>query len=88
MRKLTFAAVAAGCALAMGSSANAMPVPPVGQGSSGITRVEGGCGPGGHRTPYGNCVPNGYGYGYGRPVYRGCPPGYHLNPYGRCRPNY
>ena len=86
MRKLTFAAVVAGCALALGSTANAMPLAPVGQTDSGITRVEGGCGPGGHRTPYGNCVPNGV---YARPpVYRGCPYGYHMNPYGHCRPNY
>ncbi len=86
MRKLILAAAVAVCGVAAGSGANAMPLPPVAQADGSITRVEGGCGPGGHRTPYGNCAPN-YG-GYGRPIYRGCPPGFHINPYGRCRPNF
>ncbi|MBV8912035.1 MAG: hypothetical protein JOZ05_03215 [Acetobacteraceae bacterium] len=58
---------------------------------SGITLVEGGCGPGFFRAPNGYCYRGGYrppppppppGY-YRRP----CPPGYHPTPYG-CRPNW
>ena len=58
--------------------------PAVDRGS--IINVEGGCGPYGHRDPYGRCRPN-------RPpppppgYYRRCPPGLHPTPYG-CRPNY
>lgn len=52
---------------------------------SGVTLVEGGCGPGGFRAPNGFCYPR-------RPppppyYRRPCPPGYHPTPYG-CRPNY
>jgi hypothetical protein len=42
------------------------PVPEV----AGATLIAGGCGIGFHRGPYGGCIPNGYGYGYGG-VYRG-----------------
>ena len=60
-----------------------------------VILVEGGCGIGFHRGPFGGCRPNGYGYGYGGygggyviPGRRYCPPGYHLGPYGRvCNPN-
>jgi hypothetical protein len=45
-----------------------------------IIRVEGGCGPGGHRDHWGNCRPNYY------PHPRPCPPYMHPTPYG-CRPN-
>ncbi len=56
-----------------------------------IVSVRDGCGPGGHRDPYGRCVPNYRPY-YGpppRPFYRPCPPGFHFGPRaGRCFPNY
>ncbi len=81
MRRLVLAGLMM-AGMAAGASAQAMAVLPAGPTDDGITRVEGGCGPGGHRTPYGRCVPNG-----GR-FYRACPPGMHLNPYGRCRPNF
>ena len=81
MRKLM---IAAALSLVAGASAQAMPLVQAGPLDSGITQVSGGCGPGGHRTPYGRCVPN----FYGRPIFRACPPGFHLNPYGRCRPNF
>ncbi len=83
MRKLTLAAVLAASTCGPMMTAEAMPalqaVPP----SNGIVQVEGGCGPGGHRTPYGRCVPN-----FRRPIFRGCPPGLHIDRFGRCRPNY
>ena len=56
--------------------------------------AEGGCGPGFHRTPYGNCRPNGVVVVPGavvveRPVVvvpgRACPIGFVWR-YGRCRP--
>ena len=57
-----------------------------------IVAVRDGCGPGGHRTPYGRCVPNYYRPYYApppRPFYRPCPPGFHFGPRaGRCFPNY
>jgi hypothetical protein len=73
-------------------SAHAMPLSPLAgqQGQLEVTPVAGGCGPGFHRTPYGNCVPNYY-YGGPRPYYpppppRACPYGYRLDPWGRCVP--
>lgn len=60
----------------------------------GSASAEGGCGPGFHRTPYGNCRPNGVVVVPGavvveRPVVvvpgRGCPIGFVWR-YGRCRP--
>ena len=51
-KKVLLAAVAAGATLVAVSSADAA----------------GGCGPGGHRGPYGGCRPNGYGYGGGPAV--------------------
>ena len=53
-------------------------------GTSPIVKVEGGCGPYGHRDRFGYCRPN-------RPPpppgYYGCPPYTHPTPYG-CRRNY
>jgi hypothetical protein len=53
-------------------------------GGSPIVKVEGGCGPYGHRDRFGYCRPN-------RPPpppgYYRCPPYTHPTPYG-CRPNY
>ena len=73
----------ADCAFAVGlgllgmSASQAMPVAPLDQApaaSGGVIRVADGCGPGGHRGPYGAC----------RPLYS-CPPGWHSGPYGyRC----
>ena len=63
----------------------------------GSAAAEGGCGPGFHRTPYGNCRPNrgavvvvpGAPVVVERPVVvvpgRGCPMGFVWR-YGRCRP--
>jgi hypothetical protein len=60
----------------------------------GSASAEGGCGPGWHRTPYGNCRPNGVVVAPGavvveRPVVvvpgRACPIGFVWR-YGRCRP--
>jgi hypothetical protein len=60
----------------------------------GGASAEGGCGPGMHRTPYGNCRPNGVVVVPGavvveRPVVvvpgRACPVGFVWR-YGRCRP--
>ena len=82
MKKLALATALTIAAMASGVSAQAMPVLTAGPFDSGIVRVEGGCGPGGHRGPYGRCYPN-YNRGF-----RGCPPGFHPTPYGRCRPNF
>lgn len=87
MGKLRTVVLMAGLALCSTSSVHAAPGMALPRSGS-IELVSGGCGPGGHRDPYGYCRPNGpYGYGYGRPVYRGCPPGMHPTPYG-CRPNF
>ena len=46
-----------------------------------IVEISGGCGPYGHRGPFGACRPNFY-------HHRACPLGFHLGPYGRrCFPN-
>jgi len=45
-----------------------------------------GCGPYGHRGPFGACRPGGQWGGY--VPGRSCPPGWHVGPYGRrCWPN-
>jgi hypothetical protein len=84
MKKLALATLLALGAAGIGAPAYAMPVVQAPALDSGIVHVEGGCGPGGHRGPYGRCYPN---Y-VRRPFYRACPPGMHLNPYGHCRPNF
>ena len=64
----------------------AMQLAPVEKSVSPVILVYGGCGPYGHRGPYGGCRAGGQwgGYWAGRP----CPPGFHLGPYGRhCWPN-
>ena len=81
MRNLALVAIAIS-SLGFGT-AEAMPALQAGPTSTGVIQVEGGCGPGGHRTPYGRCVPN-----YRRPFYRACPPGMHLGRFGHCRPNF
>lgn len=64
----------------------AVTVAPIEKSNSAVIQVYGGCGPYGHRGPYGGCRAGGQwgGYRWGRP----CPPGFHLGPYGRqCWPN-
>lgn len=52
-------------------------------GAGPIIKVEGGCGPGGHRDRFGYCRPNGY---YAPPPrYYRCPPYTHPTPYGCLR---
>lgn len=53
---------------------------------SAVVQVYEGCGPYGHRGPYGGCRPGGQWGGY-VPGYS-CPPGWHIGQYGqRCWPN-
>jgi|SwirhisoilCB1_FD_contig_31_18481432_length_439_multi_3_in_0_out_0_1 hypothetical protein len=48
--------------------------------ASNVIEVSGGCGPAGHRNPWGYCVANFYGYGwYGYPRYAG----HYYHPYWR-----
>jgi hypothetical protein len=76
-------------ALALGVAAPASAAMPADQGvspSAPVVLVYGGCGPYGHRGPYGGCRAGGQwgGYRWARP----CPRGFHLGPYGRrCWPN-
>ena len=85
MQKLLFAATILASGLCS-ATADAMPAPRApASPDAGIIPVMQGCGPYGHRDPYGRCVANRPPPRYGR----ACPPGYHLGPYGRaCRPNY
>ena len=81
MKFLAASAVALGLGLAAMTASQAMPLAPV-QGarasSAEIVLVSGGCGPYGHRGPYGGC----------RPIFN-CPPGWHPGPYGqRCFRNW
>lgn len=71
--QLTAAAVTLGLGIA---SAQAMPVAPPSSmpDAAAVQQVRDGCGPFGHRSHFGYCKPNGYGYGphpyYGpRPFY-------------------
>ena len=60
MKFLAASAVALGLSLAAMTASQAMPLVPVqgAQASSGeIILVSGGCGPYGHRGPYGGCRP-------------------------------
>jgi hypothetical protein len=78
-----------GFALAAGLAAPAeaaMPAPSLPSLDASVEQVWGGCGPYGHRGPYGGCRRGGQwgGYRLGRP----CPRGFHLGPGGRrCWPN-
>jgi len=71
MNKLVSIVFAAGLAL-ITAGAQAMPLAAI-DASNGavIIQVAQGCGPGGHRGPFGHC----------RPLYD-CPPGWHTGPYG------
>jgi hypothetical protein len=71
--KTLVATIGLAVALLAGVAAQAMPLAPLNQDQAGgVTKVYGGCGPGGHRGPYGAC----------RPLFS-CPPGWHSGPYGR-----
>jgi hypothetical protein len=74
-------------ALLLGGSAGAVPLANLdGASSPHVTLVYEGCGPYGHRGPYGGCRAGGQLGGYG--MGPACPPGFHLGPQGRhCWPN-
>jgi hypothetical protein len=83
---LGLAALALMAGLSLAPAQAAMPASPGGLSDSPIVLAYGGCGPYGHRGPYGGCRAGGQygGYRYGRP----CPPGFHLGGEGRkCWPN-
>ena len=72
---LATSALAIGLGLAGVSASQAMPMAPLDPShvaSENTIQVAGGCGPGGHRGPYGGC----------RPMFN-CPPRWHSGPYGR-----
>jgi hypothetical protein len=80
MKLLAAAAVALGLSFAAITASQAMPASPLGAAASNdiVIQTSGGCGPYGHRGPYGGC----------RPIYN-CPPGWHSGPYGqRCFRNW
>lgn len=85
-RLLTLAALLGGLlASSQAEALTAVPLP-LDTGSAPLVQVYGGCGPMGHRGPFGGCRPGGQwgGYRFGA----ACPRGFHLGPYGRrCWPN-
>ena len=87
MLKLCIPAALLTVALSFPASALPFPALPLPQADENpIIQVYGGCGPFGHRGPYGGCRAGGQAGGYwrGRP----CPPGFHLGRGGRrCWPN-
>jgi hypothetical protein len=86
LKMLAPAALVAG--LAFPASASPLIQDAVSNGSDGarIIQVYGGCGPYGHRGPYGGCRTGGQWGGYVRGA--SCPAGFHIGPYGRrCWPN-
>ncbi len=86
MKAIATTILAGAALLGFGLSAQAMPVQNGFGADPEIIQVYGGCGPYGHRGPWGGCRPGGQAGGYWRG--RACPPGFHLGPYGRrCRPN-
>jgi hypothetical protein len=95
MRKILLSLSAAAALTFAASAGQAMPLG--GASSPHVTLVYGGCGPYGHRGPWGGCRRGGqWGGGYWRGGYWGgayypagaCPFGYHLGPQGRlCWPN-
>jgi len=74
--------LATGCALLLGSAAQAMPMTGFPPSESEIIQVAGGCGEGWHRGPHGGCLRN-----YANPGAHACPRGYHIGPGGHCRGN-
>lgn len=90
MRKtlMPAALAVAGLATAFATAASALPLSDAvaAGGAAPIVQVYGGCGPYGHRGPFGGCRTGGQWGGYVRG--RSCPPGFHIGPYGRrCWPN-
>ena len=82
--RIAVAAALVGAGLALSSAcgpANAMPAQKMDGVDAPVEKVFGGCGPYGHRGPWGGCRPGGqWGGGYyARPIYR---------PYYRPRPYY
>jgi hypothetical protein len=72
MKTLLASAVVAGLGLMGGASSQAMPLVALQQSqASAAIKVIDGCGPNGHRGPFGHC----------RPRYS-CPPGWHSGPHG------
>ena len=70
MKTLIAIAVIAGAGVFAAASSHAMPIAPAVEDAVVIKVIEG-CGPEGHRGPYGHC----------RPRYS-CPWGWHPGPYG------
>ena len=63
-------------------AANAMPLLDLrNDPSPGVTLVWDGCGPYGHRGPFGGCRPGGQWGGWWANGVPPCPPGFHLGPY-------
>ena len=86
MRVLATTVLAGAALLGFGFEAQAMPVADGLGANPQVIQVFGGCGPYGHRGPWGGCRPGGQWGGY-RPG-RSCPRGFHIGPYGqRCWPN-
>jgi len=81
MKLLTSALL--GLSMTLAAAAQAAPIAPLPTPDASIVMVSGGCGPFGHRGPFGGCRANGPRF------FRPCPPGFHLGPYRRaCRPNF
>ena len=70
MKSLIAVAVIAGAGVFAAASSQAMPIAPAVQ-EPVVIKIADGCGPEGHRGPYGHC----------RPRYS-CPWGWHPGPYG------
>ena len=87
MKATLITALGLAAALGVAEPAAAMPVAPVDNGASPLIQVYGGCGPYGHRGPWGGCRAGGQ-WGGGYRVRRACPPGWHIGYAGRrCWPN-
>lgn len=67
--------------LGLAAPAAALPLARPDAPDAPVVRVYAGCGPYGHRGPYGGCRPGGQAGGY--IPGRACPPGWHIRPYGR-----
>ena len=84
--KMIATVLAASALVGMSFDARAMPVQPGPALDNDVVPVFEGCGPYGHRGPFGHCRPGGQWGGY--VPGRSCPPGFHIGPYGRrCWPN-
>ncbi|MBV8564535.1 MAG: hypothetical protein JO366_17010 [Methylobacteriaceae bacterium] len=86
MRKMLAWTLAAGLAAStIMSVAQAMPAwtPPDDAAAPTVTQVYAGCGPFGHRGPFGFCRPGGQWGGYWAGGISPCPFGFHIGPFGR-----